>query len=87
MLWINVSWLQQLGLQIPKTTDDLIKVLKDFRENDPNSNGRKDENKELLDMPQQRILFEKGLFFAKNFMNKSLFQTIVFLIHQSRRRN
>lgn len=43
MLWINVGWLKQLGLQIPKTTDELIKVLEEFRDYDPNRNGRKDE--------------------------------------------
>lgn len=42
-LWINSSWLKKLGLSVPKTTDDIVKVYKAFRDNDPNGNGKKDE--------------------------------------------
>ena len=42
-LYINRSWLAKLGLQEPKTTDDLRNVLIAFRDRDPNGNGRRDE--------------------------------------------
>lgn len=41
--WINQTWLDNLGLQSPETTKDLYKVLKAFKENDPNGNGLQDE--------------------------------------------
>lgn len=42
-MFLNQSWLNQLGLSMPKTTDDLMEVLKAFRNQDPNGNGKKDE--------------------------------------------
>ena len=41
--WINVKWLKKLGLKMPKTTDDLEKVLEAFKTKDPNGNGKQDE--------------------------------------------
>jgi putative aldouronate transport system substrate-binding protein len=41
--YINKAWLDKLGLGVPKTTDELKKVLLAFRDKDPNGNGRKDE--------------------------------------------
>lgn len=41
--WINKAWLEKLGLDEPKTTDDLYNVLVAFRDGDPNGNGEKDE--------------------------------------------
>lgn len=41
--WINVDWLKKLGLQMPKTTDELKKVLIAFKTQDPNGNGKADE--------------------------------------------
>lgn len=41
--WINVKWLKKLGLEMPKTTADLEKVLEAFKNDDPNGNGKKDE--------------------------------------------
>lgn len=40
---INKKWLDKLGLQVPKTVDDLYNVLVAFRDKDPNGNGLKDE--------------------------------------------
>lgn len=42
-LFINTTWLDKLGLEIPKTTDELHQVLKAFHDNDPNGNGQQDE--------------------------------------------
>lgn len=41
--YINKAWLDKLGLEIPKTVDELTEVLIAFRDNDPNGNGEKDE--------------------------------------------
>lgn len=42
-MFINRTWLDKLGLQMPRTTDDLETVLKAFHDKDPNGNGRQDE--------------------------------------------
>ena len=42
-LWMNTTWLKQLGLEQPTTTDELYNVLKAFKEQDPNGNGKADE--------------------------------------------
>ncbi|MFC5402723.1 extracellular solute-binding protein [Cohnella soli] len=41
-LWIRQDWLDNLGLQPPKTTDELIAVAKAFTEQDPDKNNKKD---------------------------------------------
>lgn len=41
--WINKKWLDALKLPMPTTTDELYKVLKAFKEKDPNGNGKQDE--------------------------------------------
>ena len=42
-LFINKLWLDNLGLDIPQTTEDFYQVLKAFKEQDPNGNGQADE--------------------------------------------
>jgi putative aldouronate transport system substrate-binding protein len=42
-LVINKSWLTKLGLKEPTTIDELENVLKAFKDQDPNGNGKKDE--------------------------------------------
>ncbi len=42
-LWLNAGWLKALKLSMPQTTEDLEKVLKAFRDKDPNGNGIADE--------------------------------------------
>jgi hypothetical protein len=42
-LWINSTWLKKLNLQPPKTTEELRTVLKAFKTQDPNGNGKADE--------------------------------------------
>lgn len=42
-LWINKTWLDKLGLQMPTTTEEFYQVLKAFKEKDPNGNGKADE--------------------------------------------
>ncbi|WP_435923678.1 extracellular solute-binding protein [Paenibacillus sp. DYY-L-2] len=40
---INKAWLDKLGMEIPDNTEDLYNVLKAFKEQDPNGNGKQDE--------------------------------------------
>jgi putative aldouronate transport system substrate-binding protein len=42
-IWMNKTWLDTLGLAVPKTTDELYAVLKAFKDKDPNGNGKPDE--------------------------------------------
>jgi len=39
MLWIRKDWLDNLGLEVPKTIEDVIAVAKAFAEQDPDKNG------------------------------------------------
>lgn len=41
--FIRQDWLDKLALKTPQTTDELYKVLKAFKEKDPNGNGKPDE--------------------------------------------
>ncbi len=41
-LYIRKDWLDNLKLEVPKTMDDLYKVLKAFTYNDPDGNGKND---------------------------------------------
>lgn len=42
-LFFNQEWLDRLGLSVPTTAEEFYHVLKAFKENDPNGNGRNDE--------------------------------------------
>ena len=43
MLWINRAWLDQLGVAMPTTLEELTDALLAIRDGDPNGNGRADE--------------------------------------------
>jgi putative aldouronate transport system substrate-binding protein len=55
-LWINSTWLKKLGLQMPKTTDDLRKVLEAFKTKDPNGNGKADEIPMTTDVQDSSLI-------------------------------
>ncbi|OZG68132.1 type 2 periplasmic-binding domain-containing protein [Bifidobacterium eulemuris] len=42
-LFINKTWLDKLGLQVPTTWDELFDVMEAFKTQDPNGNGQADE--------------------------------------------
>ncbi|HWV23361.1 MAG TPA: extracellular solute-binding protein [Thermomicrobiales bacterium] len=42
-LWINQQWTENLGLDLPVTTDDYLATLTAFKNDDPNGNGKADE--------------------------------------------
>ena len=41
--FIRTDWLKKLGLEVPKNLDEFYKVMKAFKEQDPNGNGTADE--------------------------------------------
>ena len=41
--FINKTWLDNLGLEVPTTTDEFIEVMRAFKTGDPNGNGLNDE--------------------------------------------
>lgn len=43
MVYINTNWLDKLGLEIPTTYEEFVTVLRAFKEQDPNGNGKQDE--------------------------------------------
>jgi len=42
-MWINQQWLKRLNLQTPTTAEELTAVLRAFRDNDMNGNGKDDD--------------------------------------------
>jgi putative aldouronate transport system substrate-binding protein len=48
---VRQDWLDKVKLAPPVTLDDWMKVLKAFRDNDPNGNGKKDEIQMILGGP------------------------------------
>ena len=43
VMYINKVWLDKVGMEVPTTLPELKKVLKAFKEKDPNGNGKADE--------------------------------------------
>ena len=41
--WINQEWLDVLGLDMPSTTEEFEMVMQEFKDKDPNGNGKADE--------------------------------------------
>ncbi|NOU76867.1 extracellular solute-binding protein [Paenibacillus sp. LMG 31458] len=68
-LWLNKQWLSNLGLQPPTTIDGLYQVLKDFKDKDPNKNGKADEIPLSFDkatLPMLRISLLSSFGFVNN---------------------
>jgi putative aldouronate transport system substrate-binding protein len=42
-MWLNQGWLDKLKLKAPTTTEEFYNVLKAFKNDDPNGNGKQDE--------------------------------------------
>lgn len=41
-IWIRTDWLEKLGLQPPKTMEDVLTISAAFVEKEPDGNGKKD---------------------------------------------
>lgn len=62
VLWIRADWLKNLGLEVPKTMDEVINVAKAFTFEDPDQNNKQDTyglglNKDIADK-------DAGAYFA-----------------------
>jgi ABC-type glycerol-3-phosphate transport system substrate-binding protein len=55
-LWINSTWLKKLNLQMPKTTEELRTVLRAFKTQDPNGNGKADEIPMTTDIQDSSLI-------------------------------
>jgi len=42
MIWIRTDWMEKLGLEAPKTMDDVYKIMDAFVNEDPDGNGKND---------------------------------------------
>ena len=42
-MWVNTKWLEALGMEMPKTTEEFQAMLEAFKTKDPNGNGKADE--------------------------------------------
>lgn len=62
--WINQTWLDTLGLEMPETTEDYYQVLKAFKDQDPNGNGKPDE----IPLVGQAPTVQSGFGFANPFV-------------------
>lgn len=60
-LWIRQDWLDKVGLEAPKTMDDLMNIAKAFKEQDPDGNGKDDTLGMRLD---KTYMSQKGIFWA-----------------------
>lgn len=68
--FIRQDWLDKLGLEQPKTVDELYTVLKAFRENDPNGNGKKDETPYIDRANGQKTVALAALWGAHTYSDK-----------------
>ncbi|MBW7458002.1 extracellular solute-binding protein, partial [Paenibacillus sepulcri] len=62
-MWLNTKWLDKLGLEMPTTSEEFKAVLKAFKTQDPNGNGKADE------VPLSGANGESGEHIIPYFMN------------------
>lgn len=60
--YINQKWLDKLGLKMPTTTEELREVLRAFKTQDPNGNGKPDEIPFSADPNNKNIGYLAGWF-------------------------
>lgn len=41
-IWLRQDWLDNLGMQPPETMDELLEIIRTFKDNDPDGNGKSD---------------------------------------------
>ncbi len=66
---INKTWLDNLGLEVPTTTEEYYDVLKAFKEGDPNKNGDTDDEYPLSCVLNYGVSDIKALFGAFGVMD------------------
>ncbi len=58
LLWIYKPWLDQLGLEVPKTLDEYEAALQAFKDNDMNGNGDASDEIPLLDRQADMAIYD-----------------------------
>lgn len=43
VMYVRKDWMDKLNIDVPETTDEFLDMLRAFRDQDPNGNGKKDE--------------------------------------------
>lgn len=87
-LWIRKDWLDKLGLEVPKTMDDVKNVAKAFASQDPDGNGKDDTiglsiDKSYTDMSGMGVFWAFGGKLSKdNFWCEQGDGTVVFSMVQ-----
>ncbi|MDQ0914847.1 extracellular solute-binding protein [Paenibacillus sp. V4I5] len=61
VMMIRKDWLDKLGLNVPKTVDEYIDMMRAFRDKDPNGNGKKDE---IPFSGREKLAFTEAFFGA-----------------------
>lgn len=64
-LWVRTDWLEKLGLEIPKTMDEFLKVAEAFTTQDPDGNGQND----TYGLGMHKDLFDGGFSCMEGFFN------------------
>ncbi len=59
--YINQNWLDNLGLEVPTTVDELTDVLEAFKTEDANGNGDPDDEWGIYQSPENIVSFEQQL--------------------------
>ncbi len=54
IVWVRQDWLNNLGLEGPETVDDVIRIAKAFKEQDPDGNGIHD----TAGLPGRQVLYK-----------------------------
>ncbi len=65
LIWIRADWLKKLGLEEPKSLEDVFAIARAFTKNDPDGNNKADTT---------GIVFEKG-FLSSGLGNRGLFNS------------
>lgn len=71
MPYIRTDWLETLGMESPKTTDEFYEYLKAVKEGDPNGNGKADEIPFGTYAPVELVGYFTGSFGVANRGNPS----------------
>lgn len=61
-MWINKRWLENLNLQMPQTADDFLNVLRAFKNQDANGNGRTDDEYPMMMVGASDVEALYGIF-------------------------
>ena len=73
-MYIRKTWLDALGLEIPKTTEEFYNVLNEFKSGDPNGNGEQDEIPFVFRLLEPEVFASWGLNYNSMSYNMAIDQ-------------